>query len=43
LLSYLIYYDRKGKSLATVRKNILNAVLKILRFEGKKDEKHSRN
>lgn len=33
LKSYLLYYDKTKKSLAPLRKNILNAFLKILRLE----------
>ncbi|WP_210150743.1 UvrD-helicase domain-containing protein [Chryseobacterium scophthalmum] len=32
--SYLILFDRRKKSLEPVRKNILNALIKILRLEG---------
>ncbi len=33
LKSYLYFYDKKTSSLAPIRKNILNALLKILRIE----------
>lgn len=39
LLSYLKYFDKNKKTLEPIRKNILNAFLKILRLEGVVNEK----
>jgi DNA helicase II / ATP-dependent DNA helicase PcrA len=39
LLNYLRYYDRDKKTLEPIRKNILNAILKVLRLESVVDEK----
>ena len=33
LKSYLLYYDKGKKTLESIRKNILNAILKVLRLE----------
>lgn len=38
LEDYVLYYDKKRRTLESVRKNILNALLKILRFENVTDE-----
>ncbi len=38
LIGYLRYYDKEKRTLEPIRKNILNAFLKILRLEGIKDE-----
>ena len=38
LETYLIFYDKDGGTLEAIRKNILNAVLRVLRFEDIKDE-----
>lgn len=39
ILSYLKYFDKNKKTLESIRKNILNAFLKILRLEGVVNEK----
>lgn len=39
LLNYLRYYDRGKNTLEPIRKNILNALLKVLRLESIMDEK----
>ncbi len=39
LLNYLRYYDRDKKTLEPIRKNILNALLKVLRLESVLDDK----
>lgn len=39
LMSYLRYYDRTKKTLEPIRKNILNALLKVLRLESVLDDK----
>lgn len=41
LVSYLTYYDKKAQTLDPIRKNILNAILKILRLEGIKDDERN--
>lgn len=38
LLNYLRYYDRDKKTLEPIRKNILNALLKVLRLESVVDD-----
>ena len=39
LESYLLYYDRNKGTLESIRKNILNALLRILRYENVLDDK----
>lgn len=39
LESYLFYYDRNKRTLESIRKNILNALLRILRYENVLDDK----
>ncbi|WP_143959484.1 UvrD-helicase domain-containing protein [Litoribacter populi] len=38
LEDYILYFDKEKKTLESVRKNILNALLKILRLENVEDE-----
>ncbi|HLS11558.1 MAG TPA: UvrD-helicase domain-containing protein [Flavobacteriaceae bacterium] len=38
LADYILYYDKEKKTLGSLRKNILNALLKILRLENVVDE-----
>ena len=39
LKSYLFYFENSKKTLEPIRKNILNALLKVLRIEGVEDER----
>lgn len=39
LESYLLYYDRNKETLESIRENILNALLRILRYENVFDDK----